>query len=108
MLKERYSRSFLEKVPVPRKPQNPAIYVIGAYFALIILGTLLLSLPIAQEKPVALIDNIFISASAVCVTGLASIDIGSMYSHFGHWVIILLMQAGGLGVMTFSTTIILF
>ena len=55
MLKERYSRSFLEKVPVPRKPKNPAIYVIGAYFALIILGTLLLSLPIAQEKPVALI-----------------------------------------------------
>lgn len=108
MLKERYSRSFLEKVPVPSKPKNPAVYVIGAYFALIILGTLLLSLPIAQEKPVALIDNIFISASAVCVTGLASIDIGSMYSHFGHWVIILLMQAGGLGVMTFSTTIILF
>lgn len=108
MLKERYSKSFLDAIPVPNKPQKPAVYVIWAYFLLVVLGTVLLSLPVAQTKTVSLVDNVFISASAVCVTGLASIDIGSAYSHFGHWIILLLMQAGGLGVMVFSTTIILF
>ncbi|MDD4052161.1 MAG: TrkH family potassium uptake protein, partial [candidate division Zixibacteria bacterium] len=75
------------------------------YFALgIAVGTILLMLPIsAAGKPVAFIDALFTSTSAICVTGLTVLDTAKDFSIFGQVVILLLIQLGGLGIMTFAT-----
>ena len=93
-----------------RKPSAPQI-VLLSFLAAILCATLLLSLPIATrdgESP-ALIDSLFTATSATCVTGLIVKDTGSFFSPFGQFIILLLIQLGGLGIMTFSTlfTIIL-
>lgn len=78
---------------------------IFSYFTGIILaGSLLLSLPAAWKgpTPLAYIDALFTSTSAVCVTGLITVDT-ALYTRFGQWVITLLIQFGGLGLITFAT-----
>ena len=85
-----------------------ALATIAVGFAAIILaGSLLLTLPIASATPqrVAWFDALFTSTSAVCVTGLVTVDTGTAYSRFGHWVLLALIQTGGLGFMTFATLI---
>jgi trk system potassium uptake protein TrkH len=66
-------------------------------------GTVLLSLPVAQAgEPVSLLDALFTSTSAVCVTGLTVVDTGTRFSPFGQAVVLALIQVGGLGLMTFA------
>lgn len=82
--------------------------VIAAAFAIAIaLGTLLLWLPVSQAegKWTPLIDALFTSTSAVCVTGLTTVDTGTYWSPFGQVVIALLIQVGGIGIMTLATLI---
>ena len=81
---------------------QPAQIIILGFLALILLGSILLSLPIATRtgQPIGYLDALFTSTSAVCVTGLVVADTGSAFSLFGQIVIILLIQAGALGVMT--------
>lgn len=103
-----FARHAISAKPVRRRKQSEPIWlVILGYLALISVGTLLLSLPLAQDKFVPFIDNFFVATSAVCVTGLSTVDVGVVYSHFGHWVLLCLMQAGGLGIMAISTSLIL-
>jgi len=81
----------------------PQILALG--FALVILaGTLLLALPVATTdgNGTRLIDALFTSTSAVCVTGLGVVDTGTFFTPFGQFVIALMMQVGGLGFMTMS------
>ncbi|MDD4179766.1 MAG: TrkH family potassium uptake protein [Candidatus Margulisbacteria bacterium] len=70
---------------------------------------MLLSLPISSSKGVStnFLDACFTSNSATCVTGLVTLDTGTHFSLFGLVVIMLLMQVGGLGYMTFSTFMVL-
>jgi len=85
-----------------------ALAVIAAGFAVMILtGSLLLSLPAASAtgERVKWFDALFTSTSAVCVTGLVAVDTGTVYSRFGHVVLLVLIQTGGLGFMTFATLI---
>ncbi len=81
---------------------QPAQIIILSFLILILLGSILLSLPFATRsgKPLRYIDALFTSTSAVCVTGLVVTDTGTTFSLFGQIVIILMIQAGGLGVMT--------
>lgn len=84
------------------------ILVLG--FALVILiGGFLLTLPVAVNDgpPVRFLDAVFTATSATCVTGLVVFDTGTKYSVLGQIVIILLIQVGGLGFMTFSTLLAL-
>ncbi len=60
----------------------------------------MLSLPVAQSLPVGWLDNLFTAVSAVSTTGLVTVDPGTSYTLMGEVVILLLMQAGGLGYMT--------
>ena len=86
-----------------------ALGTIAAGFAAIILmGSLLLTLPAASatNERVGWFDALFTSTSAVCVTGLVAVDTGTAYSRFGHVVILCLIQVGGLGFMTFATLIL--
>ena len=71
------------------------------------MGSLLLALPIsaAPGHDIALLDAFFTATSAICVTGLVVVDTPVAFSTFGHVVILLLIQAGGLGYMTISTVL---
>ncbi len=82
----------------------PQVLALG-FAGVILLGALLLTLPMASKDGHALrfLDALFTSTSAVCVTGLVVVDTGTHFTQFGQLVIILLIQVGGLGFMTFST-----
>ena len=71
------------------------------------MGSLLLSLPAAsaRPRPIPWFDALFTATSAVCVTGLVVVDTGTAYSTFGHVVLLILIQMGGLGLMTFATLV---
>ncbi|MBN1871091.1 MAG: Trk family potassium uptake protein [Candidatus Omnitrophica bacterium] len=84
---------------------KPPQVVVLSFLIAIIIGTALLSLPIASEADggVTLIDRLFTATSATCVTGLIVRDTPSAWTHFGQAVIFFLFQIGGLGIMTLST-----
>ena len=88
---------------------SPARLVLILFGAIILVMTLLLSLPIATTtgKPANLVDAIFTSTSAVCVTGLTVVNTASYWSLFGQIVIILGIHIGGLGVMTLASILAL-
>jgi trk system potassium uptake protein TrkH len=88
--------------------RSPARTAIVAFALLIFSGTILLMLPISSKgAPVGFVDALFTSTSAVCVTGLTVVDTGSTYSLFGQFIIMILIQCGGLGIMTMSTLFIM-
>jgi trk system potassium uptake protein TrkH len=84
---------------------SPARVVATSFAGTILVGTIFLMLPVAtQDKQgTALVDALFTATSAVCVTGLIVLDTPTHFSAFGQVVIMILMQVGGLGIMTFST-----
>ena len=84
---------------------RPALLVVVSFVGLIALGTLLLSMPAAgaDGRPNAPLDALFTAASAACVTGLIVLDTATDFSTFGHVVIVLLIQVGGLNIMVLST-----
>ncbi|MFD2162749.1 TrkH family potassium uptake protein [Paradesertivirga mongoliensis] len=87
-----------------KKNINPTLLFVISFLFLIAMGTAFLMLPAsAKSTNITLTDAIFMSASAVCVTGLAVIDISIELSRFGQCVILLLIQLGGLGIMTFTS-----
>ncbi|MYL65658.1 Ktr system potassium transporter B [Bacillus hwajinpoensis] len=71
------------------------------------IGTVLLKLPQATTTPVSWLDAWFTAISAITVTGLVVVDTGSVYTVFGQVVIMLLIQVGGLGIMSFAVVIFL-
>lgn len=80
-----------------------SLHIVG----LVALGAVLLSLPIASapDRHLPFLDALFTSTSAVCVTGLIVVDTPEHFSLFGQIVLLLLIQAGGLGYMTISTVV---
>lgn len=93
--------------PFPRKKpiSAPRIMVLG-FAGLIFVGTLLLMLPIssASGQVTPFIDALFTATTSTCVTGLVVRDTGSYWSTFGHCIILLLIQIGGLGVITIAAS----
>ncbi|MBK8499539.1 MAG: hypothetical protein IPL52_12185 [Flavobacteriales bacterium] len=82
---------------------NPALLFVVSFILLIAVGAALFKLPNATTHPISLVDAIFTSTSAVCVTGLTTIDVGRDLTFMGQCVLMLLIQLGGLGVMTFTS-----
>lgn len=84
---------------------SPTQFVVLSFALVISIGVLLLSLPISNQQRVftPFVDILFTATSAVCVTGLVTLDTGQYFSVFGQSVILLLIQVGGLGLMTFTT-----
>lgn len=83
---------------------TPARSFILSFATVILAGALLLWMPFCSSgKPLRFVDALFTSASAVCVTGLAVVDIGKDLSLAGQLVTLLLFQIGGLGIITFSS-----
>jgi len=86
-----------------RKLLNPAQLFMISFLFLIFGGTFLLMLPHATYDGISFIDALFTSTSAVCVTGLAVVDTGTYFTLFGQTAIMVLIQLGGLGIMTFTS-----
>ena len=77
------------------------------FFSYVLVGLALLALPFSQKLPIPLVDNLFTTVSAMSTTGLTTISVAHSYSYFGQFVILVLMQLGGLGYMTITSFIIL-
>lgn len=88
---------------------TPAQQIALSFASVILIGAFLLSLPISNKiEGTSFLDHLFTSTSAVCVTGLTTIVVVDQYSVFGQWVIIGLMQIGGLGLMTLIAVFVIF
>lgn len=85
---------------------SPIHKVLFSFLLLICVGAILLKLPFATHNGISLIDSLFTSTSAVCVTGLIVVDTAKDFTLFGQFIILLLMQFGGLGIMTFSIALL--
>jgi trk system potassium uptake protein TrkH len=87
--------------------RSPSAMTAFTFAVVILLGSLLLCLPqaVPSVKNISFLDALFISTSATCVTGLSTVDIGTWYTRFGHVAILLLIQAGGLGIITMSVLV---
>jgi trk system potassium uptake protein len=83
--------------------KSPQFLLISGFAGVIFAGGVLLWLPWShQPGQLSFLNALFTSASAVCVTGLVVVDTGTVYTTLGQVIIMLLIQAGGLGVMTFA------
>ncbi|MEG0361548.1 MAG: TrkH family potassium uptake protein [Longicatena sp.] len=91
------------------KKMSPAQKIASSFLLVILTGTLLLTLPISNTDGGFLnpLDALFSATSATCVTGLTVIDISSRFNWFGQTVMMLLIQVGGLGLMTFMAIFLL-
>jgi trk system potassium uptake protein len=91
------------------RPLNPARAIVAGFLGAILVGTLLLRLPIAHagDAHVGWLDALFTATSAVCVTGLVVLDTGSAWSVVGQVVILLLIKAGGLGILSLGALLAL-
>ena len=87
---------------------NPSLILAVSFLIIILVGTGLLMLPRCTVNGISWVDSLFISTSAVCVTGLTSVDVASTFTPAGFVVIILLIQIGGLGVMTLTSFFAMF
>ena len=87
---------------------NPSLILAASFLIIIMIGTGLLMLPRCTMNGISWVDSLFISTSAVCVTGLTSVDVASTFTPTGFVVIILLIQIGGLGVMTLTSFFAMF
>lgn len=87
------------------KELQPPQFIVLVFTAFIVLGTLLLKIPFATTQSIRWVDALFTSTSAMTVTGLAVVDTGTSFTLFGEIVILVLIQTGGLGIMTFAVLI---
>lgn len=90
--------------------RSDAMYLLSFFMVVICIGTVLLSLPAswpagAPDHP-PLVDRLFIATSAVCVTGLVTVDTAD-FSLFGQTVILMLIQIGGLGIISFTSLLLI-
>ncbi|MEC8373673.1 MAG: potassium transporter TrkG, partial [Pseudomonadota bacterium] len=94
----------LERKPKGAKKVQaaPPLILSLSFLAVIIIGTLLLKLPIMTTQPITWVQSLFTATSAVTVTGLVVVDTGSAFTLAGQTVIAILIQLGGLGLMTFA------
>ena len=82
---------------------NPAQLFITSFLGIILICSFLLMLPNATSKPLEYLDALFTATSAVCVTGLAVVDTGTHFTTLGQSIILLFIQLGGLGILTFAS-----
>ena len=90
------------------KVHKPLYFYLMLFFSTTIIGALLLYLPFTGKKPISFLDALFIASSAFTVTGLSPVDIGSQFNILGEIVILLLIQIGGLGIVTVTLLTLVF
>lgn len=87
---------------------NPSLILAASFLVIILIGTGLLMLPRCTVDGISFIDSLFVATSAVCVTGLTPVEVSEVFTTSGQVILILLIQIGGLGVMTLTSFFALF
>ena len=82
---------------------NPAIVFVGSFMILVLIGSFLLMLPSATTNGISYTNALFTATSAVCVTGLTVVDTAVDFTIVGQSIIIVLIQLGGIGILTFTS-----
>ena len=82
---------------------NPAIVFVGSFIILALTGAFLLMLPSASTNGITFTNAIFTATSAVCVTGLTVVDTATDFTIIGQSIILVLIQLGGIGILTFTS-----
>ena len=90
-----------------RHSVSPPVVIAGSFLFLIVLGTLCLKLPFATTTRISWTDALFVSTSATTVTGLSVFDPGTTLTLFGEIVLLILIQCGGIGLMTFAVALLI-
>ena len=100
-------RDIMMNVQGRKKHMTSAQIIIFGFMVVIFMGALLLMLPISTKGPggAPFLDALFTSTSAVCVTGLIVHDTATYWTEFGQFVIISLIQVGGMGVVTVAVAV---
>ncbi len=88
---------------------SPSRILVSSFIIIISIGTFFLSLPVAvmPAERISVLTALFTATSAVSVTGLSVVDVSKTFSPFGKAVILILIQLGGLGIMTFSSILMM-
>lgn len=86
---------------------RPEMMFVYSFLAFILAGAFLLMLPRAHNGKLSFIDALFTSTSAVCITGLTTVDTATTFTFTGQAILLMLIQIGGIGVMTFTSFIAL-
>ncbi|SYZ73470.1 Potassium uptake protein, TrkH family [Candidatus Zixiibacteriota bacterium] len=84
---------------------RPGLLMLLAYLFVITSGSLILLLPSCRTTETSFLDSFFTCTSAVCVTGLITVNTATVWTFWGHLTILLLIQLGGLGIMTIATIV---
>lgn len=94
---------------IKQQELNPAQILVLGFAAIIIIGGILLATPFVTQtgEATGLLKGLFTSTSAVCVTGLVVVDTGTHWNMAGQIIILILIQIGGLGIMTMATSVAL-
>ena len=87
---------------------NPSSILAGSFLLIILVGSGLLMLPNCTYRGISYVDSLFTATSAVCVTGLTSVSVADVFTTTGQTVILILIQIGGLGIMTITSFFSLF
>ncbi|MFR9564071.1 MAG: potassium transporter TrkG [Rikenellaceae bacterium] len=87
---------------------NPSFIFAASFLVIILIGAGLLMLPRATYEGISFVDALFTSTSATCVTGLTTVDVTEVFTPIGFIIIMILIQIGGLGVMTITSFFALF
>lgn len=82
---------------------SPSWIMVSSFLFMIFAGTALLLLPRATVNGISFFNALFTATSAVCVTGLTTIDVSTTFTTEGHIILLLLIQLGGIGIMTFTS-----
>jgi len=87
---------------------SPARLLALSFLVLIAFGTGMLMLPEMTTHGISFIDSLFTSTSAACVTGLITVDTATAFTHKGHWIIMILIQLGGINIVAFAAFFTIF
>lgn len=87
---------------------NPSLLLSGSFLFFILAGSFVLMLPKCTVAPISYTDSLFVATSAVCITGLTPVDVAATFTPVGLTVLAVLVQIGGIGVLTFTSFFALF
>lgn len=90
------------------RKMKPSLMLAVSFLIFIIFGAFLLMMPRCTVNGIGYVDSLFVSTSAVCITGLTPVNTAATFTPFGLLILSLLIQAGGLGIMTFTSFFALF
>lgn len=90
------------------KRLNPSLLLGISFLAFTIIGSFVLMMPRCTNDGISYIDSLFVSGSAVCITGLTPVDVASTFTPLGNLVLVVLFEVGGLGILTFTCFFALF